>query len=127
MISFLTSHRRHAVELWSLMRRSQHQLSSKLAEYVLSEFSSDPSSSDSGPDREKQFPGIYLFEKGQIEIESLILKEENQVNRRLINIFQQKDKERTHKWYLKNKEKAVEQSIRALKVAIARNLVKTRT
>ena len=47
------------------------------------------------------------------------------MNRRLINIFQQKDKERTHKWYLKNKTKAVEQSIRALKISIAKNLTKS--
>jgi len=93
MISFLTTHRRHAVELWALMRRNQHQLSSKLAEYVLSEFSSASSSHET--DREKQFPGIYLFDKSQIEnqdyLDSLIQKEDTRVNRRLINIFQQKD------------------------------------
>ena len=93
MVNLLTAHRRHAVELWSLMRRNQHQLASKLAEYVLSEFSSASESHDDA--REKQFPGIYLFDKSHLEnqdyLDSLILQEDTRVNRRLVNIFQQID------------------------------------
>lgn len=47
-----------AVELWSLLSRSQHQFASKVAEYILSEYSSDEHEDKST----KYYAGIKLFD-----------------------------------------------------------------
>jgi hypothetical protein len=44
------------------MHHSQHHLSRKLAEWILSEYSSDQTTYEDKI-REKMFPGIYLFDK----------------------------------------------------------------
>ena len=50
------------------MHHSQHHLSRKLAEWILSEYSSDQTTYEDKI-REKMFPGIYLFDKNVKEQE----------------------------------------------------------
>lgn len=79
-------------------------MSHRLAEYVLSEYTSDDSTIEERK-RKKIFPNIFLFnsdgeeEKG--DYIDFVVNEKSRENKRLLSIYTSKDKHRNDKWVKK--------------------------
>lgn len=79
-------------------------MSYRLAEYVLSEYTSDDSTIEERK-RKKIFPNIFLFnsdgeeEKG--DYIDFVVNEKSRENKRLLSIYTSKDKHRNDKWVKK--------------------------
>ena len=122
ILKFIRQQRFTAVSLYALMDREQRKFSEKLAEQMLSEYSSPESTETDSAGENFVPPGDIKFtpsrgDKERIDfdkyeyIDSLI---ENpcEVDRRLLKVYEQQDKMRTRKWALKNPEQAAIQNVR---------------
>lgn len=102
-------------------------MASKLAEYVLSEFSSDSSAMD---ERVRMFKDLYLFVNKEHAQKCAfvgdILDSPNQMNRRFLQIYTLQDRRRKLQWYNDNPELALKQNSIHLKQLIAKNFTRPR-
>lgn len=75
-----------------------HTFSQKLGELILSEFSSDEETTN---ERDKVFPGVYLLDVNEEQIENfldLVMGDESLENKRLLGIYNCLDVHRNEKW-----------------------------
>ena len=97
ILKFIKSQRISSISLYALLSREQRKFAEKLAETILSEYSSPESTcSDSNdeyynpPDPSKNTDQSYIIS---------MLKSNDAVDQRMVAVYDQKDKVRTHKWF----------------------------
>jgi len=75
-----------AVELWSLLTRSQHQFASKVAEYILSEYSSDEQDGKAT----QYYAGMLLFDENEVlecKYISDVVEASSDENKRMVEVY----------------------------------------
>ena len=126
LLNVLRVMRQNTVKLWCIMTKPQRLIAERLAERVLSEYSTN---SEAGIVQDDAFNsnGDGKYEnKDDFGYLDLLLKDRSIQNMRLFDFYNQMDQKRTLKWQSMNPKLAAEQSSKMLKHLIANNMTRPR-
>lgn len=131
MLKVLKQQRRSMVQLWCVMTTAQKEMCGRLAERVLSEYSTPEE--DMYNSETKKGPGPQISfrtdndQDPNFDYIDELLADHSITNRQCFEFYKQVDLKRTWKWRTMNPKLAEMQSLKQLKFLIATNLCKPKT